>query len=209
MQPILLYYEDPYIKEANAKVIKIEDNLVWLDKTIFYAEKGGQESDTGWINNIRVIDVRSSDYAHVLERNPDFSVDDIVHLKLDWDRRYKIMRLHSALHLVYFVVKELIGDLKVIGSHVGPDKARIDYAFEGSIGKYLPEIQERVNEIIREDREIIVYEKEPSWRIWKMGDWEDPCAGTHVRRTGEIGEVKLKRRNLGRGKERIEVYLLK
>jgi len=205
-EPILLFYEDPYLKETNAIVIDVKDNIVWLDKTIFFAEKGGQVSDQGWINDIKVIDVRPEDYGHVLEKAPLFKVGEKVHLKLDWERRYRIMRLHSAAHLVYFAIKKVLGDVPVIGSHVGADKARIDIAFEGNVRPYLKDIQEIVNNKIRENKEIQIYTK-GNLRIWKLDDWEIPCGGTHVRRTGEIGEVILKRVNLGKGKERIEIRL--
>ena len=210
-KPKLLFYEDPYLKQANAKVIDIEGNVVWLDKTIFFAESGGQESDRGYINDIRLIDMRPDDFGHVLAEKPGFKVGDTVTLKLDWERRYKIMRLHSAAHIVYFAVKEVLGELEIIGSHVSEEKARLDYAFEGNISKYFPQIMEVVNKALAEPRDIIIYRhpENPEIRIWKLGEWEVPCSGLHVRNTSEIGSIRLKRRNLGRGKERIEIYLQK
>ncbi|MCR8463578.1 MAG: alanyl-tRNA editing protein [Candidatus Korarchaeota archaeon] len=209
MMTTLLFYEDQYLKEARARVIKIEGNVVWLDQTIFFAESGGQESDQGFVGGIPLVDVRPDDFGHVLSRAPNFSAGDEVHLVLDWERRYKLMRLHSALHLVSIAVKEILGDLEIIGSHVGADKSRIDYAFMGRISDYFNMIKEFIEPYLKESHEIIVYRKpeNPQVRIWKMEQWEIPCSGLHVRSTKEIGQIELKRRNLGKGKERIEVYL--
>lgn len=209
METKLLFYEDQYIKEAKAKVLRAENNVVWLNQTIFFAESGGQESDRGLINGIPVIDVRSDDFGHILSRNPEFKVGDEVNLVLDWERRYRIMRLHSALHLVSIAVEEIIGKLEIIGSHVSAEKARIDYAFMGRISDYFDAIHEFLKPYLSEPHEIVVYRKpeNPQIRIWKMNQWEIPCSGLHVRNTREIGQIEFKRRNLGRGKERIEVYL--
>jgi len=86
----LLFYKDPYLKETDAIIVDIKDNIVWLDRTIFFAEKGGQVSDQGWINDIKVIDVKPEDYGHILEKPAPFKVGEKVHLKLDWERRYRI-----------------------------------------------------------------------------------------------------------------------
>jgi len=206
---ILLFYEDPYMREAEARVVGKSGSKIWLDRTIFFAESGGQESDTGFIDNIRVLDVKPEDFAHVLELEPSFEVGDKVHLKIDWDRRYRMMRLHSAAHIVYFAVREILGELEVIGSHVGPERARLDYSFEGRISDHFPRIMEVVESVLSEPREITIFRKpeNPSIRIWRMGEWETPCSGLHVKSTGEIGKIRLKRRNLGRGKERIEIYV--
>ena len=206
-KPVLLFYSDPYLRETKAKVIDLEENIVWLDKTIFFLESGGQESDRGWINDIQIVDIRE-DYGHVLEKQPNFRIGDQVVLRLDWERRYRIMRLHSAAHLVFFAVKEVIGNIEVIGSHISAEKARIDLAFNQSISPLLKSIEDFVNKIIESNEEVIIYESKPGWRIWKLRNWEVPCGGTHVRKTGEIGLVKLKRRNIGKGKERIEIYLI-
>ncbi len=209
IKPKLIFYENPYLKEYKSKVIKIEGNTIWLNETIFFAESGGQESDRGQIENISLIDVDPDSFGHIMESEPQFEVGDIVHLKLDWDRRYRMMRLHSATHIVYFAVREILGDLKIIGSHVSPERARLDYVFNGRISDYFPQIMEIINTVISKPRDIVIYRKpdNPQIRIWKMGSWETPCSGLHVKSTAEIGNIRLKRRNLGRGKERIEIYL--
>jgi len=207
--PKLLFYDDPYLKECEAHVLDVEDNVVWLDMTIFFAESGGQESDRGRINGVSLIDVRPDDFGHILGNPPPFRPGDTVCLELDWNRRYKLMRLHSAAHIVYFAVLEILGELEVIGSHVSEEKARLDYIFHGRISEYFSDIMKIVDKTLNQDANIVIYRKpdNPSIRIWKLGDWETPCSGLHVRNTREIGEIKLKRRNLGRDKERIEIYI--
>ena len=77
-----------------------------MDQTCFYARGGGQAADTGEIQGLRVVDVESdeaSDIVHVLENDAPFRTGDRVHGRIDWDRRYRIMRLHSAAHIVYYV----------------------------------------------------------------------------------------------------------
>lgn len=209
-KPRLLFYEDPYKREATAKVIAIEDNVVWLDQTIFFAESGGQESDRGTINGISLVDVQPDDFGHILESPPNFGVGDTVKLVLDWDRRYKLMRLHSAAHLVSIAVEEIIGKLELIGSHVSPEKSRLDYAFDGRVSDYFDDITKFVNSLVDADKEIRVIRdpENPELRIWILDNWRIYCSGLHVRRTSEVGHVKLRRKNLGRGKERIEIYLV-
>jgi len=209
VQTKLLFYEDPYLKECKAKVIDINSNIVWLDQTIFFAESGGQESDRGTIEGIDLLDVRHDDFGHILGKTPNFGQGDTVTLILNWNRRYKMMRLHSAAHLVYFAVREVIGELEVIGSHVSEERARLDYSFQGRISDYFPQITEIVNNVVSKGLDIEIYRKpdNPEIRIWRLGGWETPCSGLHVRNTKEIGQVRLKRRNLGKGKERIEIYI--
>ena len=205
----LLFYEDAYLREAKARVVKIEDNVVWLDQTIFFAESGGQESDQGFINSIRVVDVRPEDFGHILSEKPNFNVGDEVKLVLDWDRRYRMMRLHTAAHLVSIAVEEIIGRLEIIGSHVSPEKSRLDYAFDGRISDYFDDIMKFLKPYLEKPYNIVIYRKpeDPHIRIWRMDRWEIPCSGLHVRSTTEVGDIRLKRRNLGKGKERIEIYL--
>ncbi len=208
-----LYYKDAYVKSAGAKIVKIEQSKIYLDKTIFFAFSGGQASDRGTIDGEQLIDCikENGETAHLVEHPEKFKAGDNVELKLDWERRYKLMRLHSALHLVYFAFLEKsgVGKDSVIGSNVEPEKARIDYGMEENVNKYLAEVENEVNEIIKRNLKIETYwkEGEEGRREWKCGEWKMDCGGTHPHSTGEIGEVKLKRKNLGKGKERIEVTL--
>ncbi|MDI3473739.1 MAG: hypothetical protein PWR30_62 [Candidatus Woesearchaeota archaeon] len=209
-----LFIENPYLKEADAEVIRIEGNNVWLDKTIFYAFSGGQASDSGSINNIALTDVQKDgeSIVHILSGAPDFKEGDIVHLKLDWDKRYSLMKLHSAAHIVYFLFKEKTGITELIGSNISVDKARLDYSYSQSIKPFLEDIERKANSLIQEGIEIRMYpdEKNPKKRWWQLDsleEWKMPCGGTHVKNTKEIGNIMLKRKNIGSGKERIEILL--
>ena len=201
------------MKECYAKVTAIEGNKVWLDQTIFFAFSGGQASDKGAINNINVLEaVKQSEdeIYYVLEKEPNFAVGDNVKVDIEWDYRYKIMKLHSAAHIVYYFFIEKAGEQKVIGSNISIDKARLDFAYNESVGPLLEGIQEKTNKTIDEGIDIKTFqdEKDPTRRLWECGKWLMPCGGTHVKNTKEIGQINLKRNNIGAGKERIEVTLV-
>lgn len=207
-----LFEEDPYLKECKASVKKVNGKEIVLDKTVLFAFSGGQESDSGTVNGINVIDSRKEgqDIIHVLEGG-EFREGGEVSVQLDWGKRYKLMKLHSLAHIVYyFALNELQGE-KLIGSNVSSNKARIDYATEKNVNEFLGKIQENVNTFLKEGHEITCYadEKEEGKRWWKIqGLGEMPCGGTHVKNTSEIEGCKLKRNNLGKEKERIDVYLM-
>ncbi|MFH1751659.1 MAG: alanyl-tRNA editing protein [archaeon] len=205
------FWENPYLTESESKVIEVNGNKVKLDKTIFYAFSGGQESDSGSIGGINVLEAvkLNGDIEYVLERKPEFKVGDIVKVVIDFEKRLKIMKLHSAAHLVYELVKELTGLKDLIGSNVHSDKSRIDYNTEKNVNDFLKEVEEKTNEIVGQGLEVKVFDdsEKAGRRLWECGKWKMPCGGTHLKSTTEIGEVKLKRKNLGKGKERIEISL--
>jgi Ser-tRNA(Ala) deacylase AlaX len=211
-----LYWEDAYRKEFDAKVVAAEGNEVTLDQTCFYPQGGGQVSDTGTIDSIRVLQVvnkEDGEIAHVLEKPLQRMVGDTVHGVIDWDKRHRTMKLHSASHLLYYVIQETFQGTKPASSGlVDEKKDRTDYLFETSLdlGK-LKEVELRVNSIIKEGREIKTW-NDPSRggkRMWKLEPFPVMmCGGTHVGNTKEIGEVEIsKGKKPGRGKERIEIAL--
>jgi len=225
-----LYYKDPYIKEFDAKVLKIDGNKVILDQTCFYALGGGQVGDTGEINEIRVIDTQKTtgkvivvndgfkaekpigdEVIHILEKEPNFKVGETVHGKIDWDRRYKIMKLHSAAHITYYVALNVFGIKEIKGSYVDDKKDRMDFVFEGRLyPEKLKVVEEKVNEIISKNLEIKRFEdtKHKGLYVWKIENLpEMHCGGTHPNNTDEIVEISLKRKNPGKNLERIETYL--
>ena len=224
-----LYYKDPYIREFNAKVLKIVGNKVFLDQTCFYPWGGGQVGDTGEINGTRVTDTQktvkdivemndgfkekpvSDEVIHVLEKESNFKVGDTVHGKIDWERRHKIMKLHSAAHITYFVAVEVFGMTEIKGSYVDDKKDRFDFVYEGRLDpEKLQEVEKKSNEIISKGLEIERFEEKdhPGIWVWKVeGLPEMHCGGTHVKNTKEIGKVRVKRKNPGAGLERIETYL--
>ena len=209
-----LFWEDPYLKECEATVMKINEREVVLDQSIFYAFSGGQASDSGTIGEIPVKEaiMSNDDIIYILEREPNFKVGDKVKVKINWDKRFRIMRLHSAAHVVYFLFKKKTGADKIIGSNVSEEKSRLDYLYEENISSILPEIEKEANELLSKDIPVKIYfdEKNLGKRLWEpegMPEWKCPCGGTHVKNLKEIGKLKLKRKNIGKGKERIEITL--
>lgn len=211
-----LYWQDPYRKDFDAKVVAIEGNEVVLDQTFFYPQGGGQVSDTGTLDSVRVIQVvdrEESGITHILEKPPERKIGDTVHGVIDWDKRYRTMRLHSASHLLYYVMQEVFQGVKPASSGlVDEKKDRTDYLFETSIDQEkLKEVERRVNSIMKEGREIKAWNdaSQGGKRLWKLEPFPVMmCGGTHVRNTKEIGEVAISRgKKPGRGKERIEIEL--
>ena len=208
-----LYDHDAYLKEFEATVIEIDGNNVILDQTLFHPESGGQAGDTGVIGGTNVTDTKLSDgkIVHLLGSPPNLNVGDLVRGCLAWERRYKIMKLHSAAHIMEFFLFREFGELKRLGSFVDDRKDRADYEFEGKIpADRLKQVENETNKFLAEDHEITIKpdHKKPEIRIWRCDWMEMPCAGTHVRSTSEIGLIRLKRKNPGRGVERIETSLL-
>ncbi|MDI6798637.1 MAG: alanyl-tRNA editing protein [Candidatus Aenigmarchaeota archaeon] len=210
-----LYYQNPYLKETESKILEINENKIVLDKTIFYPQAGGEPGDTGFINNCKVIDTQliEGKITHVLESRPTFKVGDVVRIVLDWNRRYKLMRMHTALHLLFSVCKEILGEsIKCVGSNVGEEKSRIDIFLEGSITSELREkIEKRCNEIISNWEEVKVWwdSEKPAFR-WTQIDGlaKLPCGGLHVKNTKEIGSLEIiKRERIGKNKDRLEVVV--
>ena len=214
-----LFWEDPYLKECAATVESVNGNEVRLSQSIFFAFSGGQESDSGTIGGILVKEARKEadgGITYILESAPTFSVGQEVRVAIDWNKRYRIMKLHTAAHIVWFLFEKKTGVKKLIGSNVTNEKSRIDYEFPESVSSILPELEKEVNELISKGMEIKTYyetgnpEQETGnseRRWWEMGEFKCPCGGTHLRDLREIGQLKLKRKNLGKGKERIEITL--
>lgn len=207
-----LYHRDPYLREFEATVLNIDGNEVTLDRTAFYPEGGGQVGDTGAISGVRVADtqIREGRVVHILKEPPGFSFGGSVECEIDWERRHRIMRLHSAAHIMeHFLYREL-GELRRLGSRVDEKKDRADYAYEGRLPvEALRRTKNATNLFIAEDHEITIRldSSQPGIHIWSCGSIEMPCGGTHVQSTGEIGAIELRRRNPGKGVERVETAL--
>lgn len=221
-----LFYEDTYLKEFEAKVVEIKDNKVVLDQTCFYPEGGGQSGDTGEINGIKVVDTikegaeivkingeeipAGGKIIHVLESEPNFSVWDTIKASIDWDRRYKIMKLHSASHIMEHFLIQVFGELPRLGSNVDNKKDRSDYESQERLDpEKLAKVQQMCNDFISKSQEIKTFpsEENENIRVWQCADIKMFCGGTHVKNTQEIGKIRLKRQNKGAGKERVETYL--
>jgi len=137
-------------------------------------------------------------------------VGESVGVEINWERRYTLMRLHFAAELVLEMVCAALPRVERIGAHISEDKARNDFVWSSNIAPLLPAIAARVAALVRADLPIRseFSDRTTGRRYWEVeGVAKVPCGGTHLRRTGEVGEVLLKRKNVGQGKERIEIRL--
>jgi alanyl-tRNA synthetase len=213
---IKLFYQDQLQDSCHAKVTNINKNTVQVDQTCFFAFSGGQASDLGKINNISVknaININEDIIEYELEEPPNFQVGDTVKISIDLERRKKLMRLHSAAHIVCFIFEEMSGIhySKCIGSNVDSTKARLDYQIAHNISEYFEDLTIKVNQIFTSNHPINTYanKEDPTRREWECPTLNQkcPCSGTHVDNTIKIGKVRFKRKNIGKGKERIEIML--
>ena len=131
-------------------------------------------------------------------------------MEIDWPRRYKLMRLHFAAELILELVTRKCG-IEKIGAHIAETKARIDFQYDENISPLFSGILVEYNDIIANDMPIMTgfSDSQNQRRYWEIeGFSKVPCGGTHVKSTGEVGWVTLKRVNIGGGKERIEIKLV-
>lgn len=208
-----LFWQDPYLTHLDTRVTRVDGNDVTVAETIFYAFAGGQESDHGTIGGRRVIQARKKgkEIFYTLEESHGLKVGDAVTMTIDWERRYRLMRLHFAAELVLELAYQHLKGIEKIGAHISADKARIDFRWAENIAGAIPLLETAANQIVENDAEIVsAYSDEAEERrTWEVvGFARVPCGGTHLKRTGEVGKIQLKRDNIGKGKERIEVYVL-
>ena len=223
----LLFREDPYLRACEATVTAVHEGGVELDRTIFYPLGGGQAGDTGRIGGWRVIDTRKlgDGVLHVLEKTEGIAVGMKVSLELDWERRHRLMRFHTALHLLGAVVKA-----PVTGGRIAEDKAHLDFDVE--MEKLVKdEIETRLNHLVSSScgtraRWITDAELDARPELVKTMSVAPPrgegrvrlleipgvdlqaCGGTHVRNTGEIGRLAVARiRSEGKRNKRVTLTL--
>jgi alanyl-tRNA synthetase len=208
-----LFWDNPYQKNIETRIASVNGSNVTVEETIFFAFSGGQQSDTGTIAGYPVIEATKvgKEIEYTLPGDHNLMEGETVTIKIDWERRYKLMRLHFAAELILeLMYKKLRGSDK-IGAHIAEDKARIDFRWGKSISPLLPEITAEVGSIIQKDMEIIssFNDEINERRYWEVvGLAKVSCGGTHLKKTGEVGKLKLKRKNIGKGKERVEIYLV-
>lgn len=210
---VKVFWIDSYQKDLYSVVTSVEGNKIQLSETIFYAESGGQESDKGTIGEINVIKAEKvgKTILYTLESNPDFKVGDTVLTRIDWNRRYSLMKLHFAAEIVLELFNQNYSEIKKIGANISEAKSRIDFQWDGNIGEVLPEIERKAHEIIYSDLNITsgFLNEDAERRYWEIpGFGQAQCGGTHLKKTSEIGEIKLNRKNIGKGKERVEITLV-
>ena len=207
-----MFWVDPYLTKLDTRVAAVRENEIALEQTIFYALSGGQESDAGTIGGRPVIEARKDGQSIVyrLDSGHGLSAGDPVTVAIDWERRYRLMRLHFAAEIVLELMYRKFEGVPKVGAHIAQEKARIDFGWTGSIAPVLPDLQREAQAIIDADEAVIsaFSDEATERRYWEVpGFARVPCGGTHLRRTSEVGKIMLKRKNIGKGKERIEVFV--
>ncbi len=231
-----LYHTDSYLKEFSAQVVAVEGSRVALDRTAFYATGGGQPNDTGTLSDgprtWEVTDVRreGEHIWHTLAGEAPPVVGDSVTGRVDWSRRYKLMRTHTALHLLCGVIWRDY-QAAVTGGNMDTTEGRLDFELRDFSNELAQAIVAKVNQEIAADRpvEVKILPREEAFQIpdlirTKINLLPEGIAevrtvnivgldlqadgGTHVARTGEVGTVKLvKTRSKGANNKRIIIGL--
>ena len=208
-----VFWDDPYRTELNTVVTQVNDDRVQVDSTIYFAFSGGQESDAGSLGGYPVLgaEKRGLDIVYTLAHGHALRVGDSVTWHIDWERRYRLMRLHFAAEMVLQLVYRLRPGIERIGAHIAQDKARVDFASDVSLSPLFAAIESAVTDLTARDLPILTdfSDVHTQHRFWKVDGFATmACGGTHPKSTREIGALKLKRKNTGKGKERIEITLI-
>jgi alanyl-tRNA synthetase len=215
-----LYYDDQYMKEFNAEVLKVlDDEHVVLDQTCFYPEGGGQPADTGHImfdgEKVDVVDVQKVGRAivHKIKGHPPKEGSSVKGV-IDWKKRYSLMKNHTATHVVGGAARRVLGQhVWQFGTQKGTEISRLDISHYRRLTlDELQKLERLANEAVLRDIKV-----ETAWmprnkaeslygfrlyqggavpgkeiRVVKTGDWDvEACAGTHLKSTGEIGFIKI------------------
>lgn len=231
----LLFRDDAYLTTANAAVVSVTERGIELDRTIFYPLGGGQPGDAGALvrangERIAIVDARKgeaiSSVMHIPAPGaPVPEPGEPVTLEIDWERRYALMRLHTALHVMSCVVVA-----PVTGGNIAPDKGRLDFDIDMNLLNA---------EVIERETNALIARAVDTETVWITDEQLDaqpelvktmsvqpprgagrvrllripgidlqPCGGTHVRNIGEIGAIQVVRiRNEGKRNKRVEIVL--
>jgi misacylated tRNA(Ala) deacylase len=232
----LVFRDDAYARTCQACVVSVDGNRIRLDRTVFYPTGGGQPGDTGTLTlpdgaTVAIVDSvkgeHPEDVIHVAAEGAAMPAPGTpVEATIDWDRRHRHMRMHTALHLICAMV-----DAEVTGAAVGADKSRIDFNWpDPDMTK--DDLSGKLAEIVAEDRPV-----RPRWitdeelagqpelvrtmsvkpptgmghvRLLEIEGLDlQPCGGTHVSSTGDLGGVAVSKiENKGKQNRRINVVLL-
>jgi len=207
-----VFWDDPYQTGLQTTVTSVNENTITLKETIAYAFSGGQQSDDGTINGFKILNAQKAgkQIYYTIDDGHKLQTGDKVLLKIDWEKRYKIMKLHFAAEIILELVNQNFNRPEKIGANITSEKSRIDFIWENNISEIFPFLEQKAKELIEADKPIIsaFSNEDEEIRYWKIeGLGQVPCGGTHIKRTGELGALKLKRDRQGKSKERIEIYL--
>ena len=234
MQTDLAYLRDAFVREFEATVIAVEvgeSNRVALDTTYFYPTGGGQPHDTGTLGAAHVSEVRKDgDIVWHTLQGPVPSVGDVVHGVVDWERRHKLMRTHTAMHILCGVIWNE-WQVPVTGGNMEPLSARMDFEFDPLPVGFAQRVEDLVNEAIVRDHPIevsflpretavldadlirtkvsLIPETVKEIRVVDIvGLDKQADGGTHVRSTKDVGRFRVvKLENKGKGNKRVRVEI--
>jgi misacylated tRNA(Ala) deacylase len=223
-----LFWEDAYIQEFDAAVTSVTDNQVELDQTAFHPRGGGLVGDTGFLGGMKVVDAikgSGDSIVHVLESAPTLNVGGQLHGKIDWDRRHRIMRMHTSAHLLSAIFNKQTGAL-ITGNQIEAEKSRIDFSLENFDRERMLVYCKQANEAIAKNPPVKTYfmKREEAIQIpgiTKLASAAPPDVkelriveiegldlqadgGVHVKSLGEIREINpLKFENKGKNNRRL------
>jgi len=209
---------DAYARETDATVVGADDEGIVLDRTVFYARGGGQPGDTGVLmwedGSVAIADTvkRAGIVLHVPRGEPP-AVGTVVRAVIDWDRRYQLMRTHTALHVLSAVIWRDFG-AKVTGGSMEPCRARMDFELEGISVEFGKGVEERLNAALAEAHPVdvsflprsealadpdlirtkvsLIPEHVDPIRVVTIGTIDRQAdGGTHVANTSEVGRVRV------------------
>ncbi|MFI9259044.1 alanine--tRNA ligase-related protein [Streptomyces sioyaensis] len=225
-----LYHHDPYATTGTATVLQVSDRYAIFDQSVFYAESGGQVADQGTVNGQRVIDVQKAGgrpfqlpngevatieavFYHEFAEPCALAVGEQVTMEIDWERRLHNMQMHTLAHFLFHATGEYLESQGLTrstrGCHISDSSARFDFSCAIPTDA-VPGIQERIVELLADSPEATV-DPLPGTQdvfVWRSGDLEIPCGGTHVRHPKEIqGTVTVRRRTKGKGGTRLYIEL--
>ena len=216
----LLYYEDAYLREFKAKVLKVSGNYIILDRTAFYPEGGGQPADRGFLEfngtKAKVYDVKKTSgniIVHFIEGPAPKEGEEVKGL-IDWNRRMNLMRHHTATHLIMGAARRILGEhVWQTGAQKDVEQSRLDITHPKRLTREeINRIEELANEAVMRNMQVEIFwmpreEAERAYgfrlyqggvvpgreiRVVKIGDWDvEACGGTHCKSTGEVGLIKI------------------
>src|SRR2546427_7951740 len=218
-----LYYTDSYLREFEARVVGVDPApggfRVYLDRSAFDPESGGQPSDRGTLGGIPVLDVfdEGDAVAHLVDRKPE---TETVRGEIDWLRRFDHMQQHTGQHALSAAF-EKAGGLKTVSFHLGAETSTIDLDCDRVGRRQSEEAEELANRVVFEDREVRILfrrageanqmglrkptSREGDVRLIEIEGFDlSACGGTHVKRTGEIGMIAARKIELVKRNTRVE-----
>lgn len=227
-----LFREDSYLKECDAVVVRVDDGAIVLDRTVFYPMGGGQPGDTGTINwaggSADIVDTRYGEVQairHIAAAESTMpKPGDSVSAAIDWDRRYRHMRMHTGLHLLGAVLK-----YGVTGGNIGAERSRLDFDMEDTVDREA--VTAAIRALVEADHPVrcrwitdAELEAQPELvrtmsvappkgagkvRLLEIENVDlQPCGGTHLKSTGEVGALTVaKVEKKGRHNRRVYIEL--